>query len=350
MKRIVVGLVVGGVTLAAAIPASASPPTWHSTTLAAPAFPGFVGVGASSASDVWAVGENDADRETPYAQHWNGSSWASVPIPLPGPSSDILDGGLFGVSALSASNAWAVGWHDTGNFSQSQPMVQHWNGSVWRVMSTPAVASQSFLSDVAAITPTNVWAVGGTPSGPLVEHWNGTAWTHVTTPGTGQLEGVKAISASSVFAVGQDEILHYNGSGWSAVSFPGADPNVVISQVNRVPGTTHLWAVGWDSTTSSPTPVALYYNGSTWASRTPPAGGRLFGIAANSATDVWAAGSRPNGGAYVVHWNGSTWSVATGIALDGAQVSHMTKTPGSPVLWAVGSSVNTGNLFAAYYR
>src|SRR5579864_5164851 len=111
MKRIVVGLVVGGATLAAAIPASASPPTWHSTTLAAPAFPGFVGVGASSASDVWAVGENDADRETPYAQHWNGSSWSSVPIPLPGPSSDILDGGLFGVSALSASKAWAVGWH-----------------------------------------------------------------------------------------------------------------------------------------------------------------------------------------------------------------------------------------------
>jgi len=108
MKRIVVGLVVGGATLAAAIPASASPPTWHSTTLAAPAFPGFVGVGASSASDVWAVGENDADRETPYAQHWNGSSWASVPIPLPGPSSDILDGGLFGVARAARMTDFSV--------------------------------------------------------------------------------------------------------------------------------------------------------------------------------------------------------------------------------------------------
>jgi hypothetical protein len=217
-------------------------------------------------------------------------------------------------------------------------------------MSTPNVAPQSFLTDVAAITPTNVWAVGGTPSGPLVEHWNGTAWTHVTTPGTGQLEGVKAISASSVFAVGQDEILHYNGTSWSTVSFPGADPNVVISQVNRVPQTTHLWAVGYDSTTSTPTPVALYYNGSTWASIPPPQRGSLAGVAANSQTDVWAAGTRSNGGAYVVHWNGSAWSVVSGTALNVGQVAHMTKTPGSPVLWAVGSSVNTAGLFAAVYR
>jgi hypothetical protein len=350
MKRFVISLIVGGATLAAAVPATASTPTWHSTTLAAPAFPGFLGVGASSASDVWAVGENDADRETPYAQHWNGSSWTSIPVPLPGPTWDTLDGGLFGVSATSTSNAWAVGWHDTGDFSQSQPMVQHWNGSVWKVMSTPTVASQSFLADVAAITPKNVWTVGGTPSGPLVEHWNGTAWRHVTAPGSGQLEGVKAISASSVFAVGQDEILHFNGRSWSTVSFPGADPNVVINQVNRVPGTTHLWAVGYDSTTSTPTPVALYYNGSTWSSRTPPAGGRLYGVAANSDSDVWAAGVRPNGGAYVVHWTGSAWSPVTGTALNVAQVSRMTKAPGSSELWAVGSNVNTSNLFAAYYR
>jgi hypothetical protein len=109
MKRLVVSLVVAGATLAAAVPATASAPRWHPTTLAAPAFPGFVGVGASSASNVWAVGENDADRETPYAQRWNGSSWTSVPVPLPGPTTDILDGGLFSVSALSTSNAWAVG-------------------------------------------------------------------------------------------------------------------------------------------------------------------------------------------------------------------------------------------------
>jgi hypothetical protein len=350
MRRLVVCLVVGGATLAAAVPATASAPTWHSTTLAAPAFPGFVGVGASSASDVWAVGENDADRETPYAQHWTGSSWASIAVPLPGPTSDVLDGGLFGVSSLSPKDAWAVGWHDTGNFSQSEPMAQHWNGSAWRVTTTPRVAPQSFLTDVATVARRNIWAVGGTPSGPLVEHRNGTAWRHVTTPGSGQLAGVKAISASDVWAVGQDEILHYNGTAWSSVSFPGADPNVFINQVNRVPGTTHLWAVGWDATTSTPAPVALYYNGSAWTSRTPPAGGRLYGVAARSETDVWAAGSRPNGGAYVVHWNGSTWSVATGVAVDAAQVSHMTKTPGSPVLWAVGNAVSSGNLFAAYYR
>jgi uncharacterized membrane protein len=85
-------------------------------------------------------------------------------------------------------------------------------------------------------------------------------------------------------------------------------------------------------------------------SHTPPARGRLYGVAARSETDVWAAGSRPNGGAYVVHWNGVAWSAVTGTALNVAQVSHMTRAPNSPVLWAVGSAVDTGNLFAADYR
>jgi len=97
-------------------------------------------------------------------------------------------------------------------------------------------------------------------------------------------------------------------------------------------------------------PVALYYNGSTWASMTPPAHGRLYGVAARSETDVWAAGARPNGGAYVVHWTGSAWSAVTATAVNVAQVSHMTRAPNSSVLWAVGSAVNSGNLFAAYYR
>jgi hypothetical protein len=37
--------------------------------------------------------------------HWNGTTWAQVPSPSPGDSSNTL----WGVAATSASNAWAVG-------------------------------------------------------------------------------------------------------------------------------------------------------------------------------------------------------------------------------------------------
>jgi hypothetical protein len=56
--------------------------------------------------------------------------------------------------------------------------VEHWDGRLWRVVSTPDVGP-SALYDVAALGPDDIWAVGGTnyPSRTLVEHdscaWHG---------------------------------------------------------------------------------------------------------------------------------------------------------------------------------
>ena len=42
--------------------------------------------------------------------HWNGTAWALVASPNPGPET-----GLFAVAASSASNAWAVGRFKNGS-------------------------------------------------------------------------------------------------------------------------------------------------------------------------------------------------------------------------------------------
>ncbi len=65
------------------------------------------GIAAVSATDVWAVGrygDSNGDEHT-LIEHWNGSSWSAIPSPNPGGQSQ----GLSSVAAVSASDVWAVG-------------------------------------------------------------------------------------------------------------------------------------------------------------------------------------------------------------------------------------------------
>jgi hypothetical protein len=55
--------------------------------------------------------------------HWNGAQWSRVRVPNPGDTQ--TDRGLSDVAATSASNAWAVG------SSFSGILLLHWNGTKW---------------------------------------------------------------------------------------------------------------------------------------------------------------------------------------------------------------------------
>jgi hypothetical protein len=345
-------LVMAAVGGLAVLPATASGAAWHSTPLAKSYFPPFEGVAASSTSNVWAVGENEEPIFTPYAEHWDGARWQDVHVPVLGPAASHPEGGLYGVAVRSRRNAWAVGWSDLGQPAMEVPMIEHWNGVRWRIVPCPRVGSYSSLSGVAVVTPKNVWAVGSfEETYPIAEHWNGSRWKLVRVPGAEGLGSMQVISARNIWAVGPVEIEHYNGKRWRLVSFPAPDGNVFLNQITRVPGTRHLWAVGWDGLPS--TPVAFYYDGSHWVSRTPPGGigTALYGVAARSASDVWAAGYGPGAlGSYVVHWNGSAWKRVQGTALDGQFITGMTRAPRSSELWAVGIASTNHPLFAGYYR
>jgi hypothetical protein len=62
-------------------------------------------------------------------------------------------------------------------------------------------------------------------------------------------------------------------------------------------------------------------------------GGRLYGVAARSATDAWAAGLSTNG-SLIVHWNGRSWSQS--LSTDGFLTSVAAASPASA--WAVGGT------------
>jgi len=113
------------------------------------------------------------------------------------------------VAAVSASNVWATGY--TVNGSSIQTLVQHWNGTSWQVVKSPNVGTSPALWAVAAVSANDVWAVGSDSNSnnvtrSLTEQWNGNQWSVVNSPSPGsfntQLLGVAAVSASNVWAVG----------------------------------------------------------------------------------------------------------------------------------------------------
>src|SRR5712691_6983536 len=95
---------------------------------------------AATGSDVWAVGDFTMTRSGPYqtlAEHWDGSAWSIVATPSPGLDSNFL----FGVAALSAGDAWAVG--ETADDRTFHTLIEHWDGSTWSIAPSPNGGSRS---------------------------------------------------------------------------------------------------------------------------------------------------------------------------------------------------------------
>jgi hypothetical protein len=67
------------------------------------------------------------------AEHWNGTAWRLAASPNPAGSSDAS---LTGVAAVSASDAWAVGY--SWNGSVTSTVAEHWKGKKWVLVTAPS--------------------------------------------------------------------------------------------------------------------------------------------------------------------------------------------------------------------
>ncbi len=125
---------------------------------------------ATSAGNAWAVGATGGGQ--PMILRWAGTGWTRAVSPhVAG------DGNLLGVAATSAHDAWAVG--ESLNRSGIQKSIMlHWNGTRWATFPIPVSArsGQSSLTSVTATSARNAWAVGRSSAGLLILHWNGSTW------------------------------------------------------------------------------------------------------------------------------------------------------------------------------
>jgi len=269
-------------------------------------------VAALSTADVWAVGQyaGTGGWQT-LIEHWDGSQWNIIPSPNGG-TDDVLNS----IAAVSASDIWAVGYNE--NESISQGVILHWNGTQWSIV--PSAGSNYYneqLFGVTALSSTDTWAVGSYSkygmNGPLtfVEHWNGQKWSQVFSPNRsrvgGQFNSVVALSATDIWAVGtsyvptptfeQTLVEHWDGTKWSIVWSPN-HPHSGANMLNGVAavGPDEVWAVGiYTASEGYPVPLSERWDGSTWKEVATPVvgteGGQFNSVAALALTKhVWAVG------------------------------------------------------------
>jgi hypothetical protein len=285
----------------------------------------FYGVAATSAKNAWAVGYSPGENAVSLIAHWNGKSWKQVHSP------NFAYTVLEGVAATSAKNAWAVGCAGC-NGAPSTTLILRWNGSKWKRVPSPSPGAQgSTLYGVTAISATNAWAVGSADNEgtitTLILHWNGIKWTQVSSPSPAsapQLNSVTATSSKNAWAVGWSNdggtslILHWNGATWTQVPSPNpagsgaGDDNQLQSVTATSAG--NAWAVGstQESLKGSKTFI-LRWTGSKWKQVPSPnpfcsSCDSLYGVTATSTKSAWAVGTVNSGGIVVIlRWNGRSW-------------------------------------------
>jgi hypothetical protein len=221
------------------------------------------GVSALSGSDAWAVGvrELPSGAQAPLVEHWNGSAWSYVPSPFFRHSSqtDLID-----VAAIAPNDVWAVGTYYSGVKHQRQLLTEHWNGTAWSIVPAANPGSDLIFWSLTALAADDVWAVGvqGT-SGPLAEHWDGSSWSVVPLENPGirsEFLGVAA-AGSSVFATGvSDDPGPYNtlaerleGSAFQRVMTPNVNAHHAENWLRRAASDgTTIWSVGYHDGHHSP--------------------------------------------------------------------------------------------------
>lgn len=290
-------------------------------------------VSASSATDIWAVGQSGV--------HFDGTKWRAHSLPL---IAGDLTSKLVGVADLAPDNVWAVG---DINIQEDNPnqVIEHYDGTKWSVATGPTFESteQPFLDGLTAISASDMWAagsnlvvIGGGPEAfPLFEHYDGTSWTATTDENNlnSFILGISAVGRDDVWAVGDVGAIggtfteHYDGSVWKAVPSPspGNGENVLLG-VTAV-AANDVWAVGfYVAAINQDRPqktLVEHWDGTRWTVvPSPNVGGddsqtisnELRGVIAVSAKDIWAFG---NTDAFlpekltnlVEHWDGTKWSI-----------------------------------------
>ena len=305
--------------------------------------------GVTAGGSGWAVGSRSSgNSERTLVEKWDGDRWQL----LQSPNRRGVLNRLNDVDALPDDDVWAVGESGDGRIST---LVLRRDQKGWRIVDSPDPGPElNVLSAVEAIGPSNVIAVGdmwdaGRVYRPLIERFNGTRWTIMSSP---QLEGRLrdvAGTAGDVWAVGvkveggrgRTLIEHFNGSGWRVVASPNEGENFNILDGVAVVSPSEAWSVGYRRGRQGyMQPLIVHLEQDRWkVADIPyagPRGAELYGVAAVSASDVWAVGDAfGSNQPYVLHFDGTEWTEVDASGTRGSQLLGASARPNGTV-WAAG--------------
>ncbi|MFC8718902.1 hypothetical protein [Kitasatospora sp. NPDC057198] len=201
---------------------------WHE--LALPKGLGASSVSPDDSGGTW-VTDRGPGRSTPVG-HYRGGHWQVQDAPL---NEHATGGGISGIAATGRpDDTWAVGYYQPDDFLTFYGVIDHWDGTSWQSVPTPALDTDYWtLSAVVANGPSDVWASGtiGTPEGwprPLLLHYDGRTWSKAAAPDLdsryGDLTHLVATGPNDIWAAGfrnnasHDDrplLAHYDGRTWT---------------------------------------------------------------------------------------------------------------------------------------
>jgi hypothetical protein len=291
---------------------------------AAPYTDALFAVSTRTTNDAWAVGnyfDDSLGADAMLTMHWNGTAWSIVPVSSPGDEYNEL----IGVDDVAANDVWAVGDY-MNQGGDSIQCILHWDGSSWTQVGVPTPRKGALIG-VSADSASHAWAVGYTGDGTVTLRWDGSKWRRVASPNPGRsplLLSVQSLSSEDAWAVGfrgnfhqplGTLALHWNGHRWSQVSSPSPGLSPVFTSVSAS-GPDDVWAVGFTVTKDRTIDTLTYrWDGDAWrrvASPNPADENFLDGVASIAPSDVLAVGSVFTGDfgrtlPLALQWNGSAW-------------------------------------------
>jgi hypothetical protein len=199
----------------------------------------------------------------------------------------------------------------------------------WRAVASANVPN---LADVAALSPTDVWAVGAKRPGaqtiPAIAHWDGRklkvvqAFRRSSKQRSGSLTGISAVSSREVWAVGTEGgggkidlpvVEHWNGTRWQVVETRRLRTGAELWGITAI-SQKDVWVVGQVDTR----PLAEHWDGRRWRLINMRREGALFAVDGASAGDTWAVGAQGltsptvnDQDGLVMHWNGRRWQTVS---------------------------------------
>jgi hypothetical protein len=340
-------------TIAAGQPARAADlPPWQIAATAhygpASYASGYTAVVATGKSDAWAFGgTNPGGTSTPTAERWTGKRWQPWALPSG------LRGFIVAAGASSPSNVWAVG----------DGYALRWDGARWSVAKTWSQAGQATSVAVISPTNVWVFGSSSFSGVTSLGGWHLTGRTWVRATGiAAAIYRVSAISRHNIWGITVSprggSVVQYNGHSWARV--PAADAVLARTQLSDVlavsPG--NIWVSGVSPVNAATGHLVLaHWNGQRWKRFVSPwAVQQPERFATDGAHGVWipAVTGGGNPATWILHLSSDgAWTrtrIAVGSRVTGVGVGDLALIPGTTRLWGSGGMLTTTGGNAAIWE
>ncbi len=219
---------------------------------------------------------------------------AGCVVPSPSPGRNAL---LNSVAAISSTNAYAAGSFVDG--SGQHDLMEHWDGKAWQEVFLPPPFGTG-LDAITAVNASNVWAVG---EGRTL-HFDGSSWRSLPNPAGIVMQNVASAPDGSVYGFGHtigtnhgtnstpNTLFQMTARGWRSTSpLPTVGPLCSVSYATglTVVKASDVWAVA----NGNGCAALLHWTGERWQQSLPVSTGVAYlnAVSALSDHDVWAVGA-----------------------------------------------------------